>query len=200
MRISRARFSVVNRQWQQFLANPYVQHAELMACFDGDPRLLFRVESQTDNGLATVLVQSLAEPQWENSKLFGELAPHLLASKPFSVQVDRDALLRFRLRANPTVKRAGRREPVVGDDALNAWLERKLGNIGASLRSAIVICDGPVRAKRPHAKGGPSMTFSSIRFEGHLNVNNSAQFQKGLESGIGSAKAFGFGLLSLARA
>ena len=51
--------------------------------------------------------------------------------------------------------------------------------------------DGPKWIKMPHL---------SVLFEGVLEVTDSEAFLETLRGGIGSAKAFGFGLLSLARA
>ena len=43
------------------------------------------------------------------------------------------------------------------------------------------------------------LTHHAVRFEGTIEVTNTVLFLKTLASGIGSAKAFGFGLLSVAR-
>ena len=43
------------------------------------------------------------------------------------------------------------------------------------------------------------MTHQAVRFEGVLQVVDPVAFQQTLRCGIGSAKGFGFGLLSLAR-
>jgi len=45
-----------------------------------------------------------------------------------------------------------------------------------------------------------SNQFSAARFDGELRVTNPAEFAKAIESGIGRAKGFGFGLLSVAPA
>jgi CRISPR system Cascade subunit CasE len=44
------------------------------------------------------------------------------------------------------------------------------------------------------------MSFRSVRFEGHLTVTDETAFAETLSSGVGSGKAFGFGLLSIAPA
>lgn len=43
------------------------------------------------------------------------------------------------------------------------------------------------------------LTFGSVTFEGRLRVTDRQRFRQTLANGIGSAKAFGFGLLSVAR-
>jgi CRISPR system Cascade subunit CasE len=50
-------------------------------------------------------------------------------------------------------------------------------------------------------KGGQHrLTFGSVLFEGRLRVTDAALFRQTLEQGIGSGKAYGFGLLSIAPA
>ncbi|MCP4644356.1 MAG: type I-E CRISPR-associated protein Cas6/Cse3/CasE, partial [bacterium] len=51
-------------------------------------------------------------------------------------------------------------------------------------------------AKRSAEK--KTMTFGSVRFEGRLRVTEPEQFREILAAGMGSAKAYGFGLLSVA--
>jgi CRISPR system Cascade subunit CasE len=44
------------------------------------------------------------------------------------------------------------------------------------------------------------LTFGAVLFEGRLRVDDAALFRRALDQGIGSGKAYGFGLLSIARA
>ena len=46
---------------------------------------------------------------------------------------------------------------------------------------------------------GRGVTFAGALFEGVLEVRDAGAFRSALETGIGPAKAFGFGLLSLSR-
>jgi CRISPR system Cascade subunit CasE len=199
MILSQAKFPVTHRKWQVFLSNPYVQHRELAACFDGDVRFLYRVEPENSEGLATVIIQSHVEPNWSNCALLSELPPNLRRSKYVQLGIQAGMLLRFRLRANPTVKRRGKRHSVKGLPELTEWLQGKLSHIGCQLQGALVIQEGTVRASRPGQSGSGTMTFSSVRFEGTLQADDPDSLKVGLDSGIGSAKAFGFGLLSIAR-
>jgi len=114
-------------------------------------------------------------------------------------------LVRFRLRANPT-RRAhdnGKRlrvEP--GLEAHADWLTSKLVDTGAS--PICIETFAPSWAygwQGEHEPQGPRrMQWWSVLFEGSFRVGNTAALKALLESGIGSAKAFGFGLLSVAPA
>ncbi len=137
-------------------------------------------------------------------------------------------VLRFRLRANPTRKidtktgpdgkrRHGRRVELRTEAEQIAWLERKGREAGFALESVRTVSDVPdvivaSRAKvgftkgcrrRPAHRGGGGgdrLTFASVVMEGHLRVTDPEKFRKALINGIGPAKAYGFGLLSIAPA
>ena len=76
-----------------------------------------------------------------------------------------------------------------------AWEEpdgRKVPNLRVE-----VIPEGWVRCGKDGYTDG---RFYAVRYEGLLEVSDSECFLKTVSDGIGSAKGFGFGLLSLARA
>ena len=134
------------------------------------------------------------------------------------------AKLTFRLRANPTRKvdtktqpdgqrRNGRRVELGGEGERLSWLTRKAQEGGfrvLSVRDAPTVLDTRVTAEA-HAGGRRStgsagrqqadrhLTLGSVLFEGHLVVEDPERFYETIEKGIGSGKAYGFGLLSLAR-
>jgi CRISPR system Cascade subunit CasE len=110
----------------------------------------------------------------------------------------------FQLRANPTVKRVvrdkegerkknGRRTAIYDAQELQEWLGRKADQAGFNLLE--------------HTAGPPLSTFfvkdgrrgkhTSVDFKGLLEVADRERFQRAFHEGIGSAKAFGFGLLML---
>lgn len=130
-------------------------------------------------------------------------------------------ILRFRLRANPTKKvdtktgpdgkrRNGRRVALTNEADRMAWLQRKgvqhgfeLGVVEQSgeLRDVIDVSEGRAKGTRQGApEGHGTVTFGSCVFEGTLRVSELTMFKHALEHGIGSGKAFGFGLLSVAPA
>jgi len=131
--------------------------------------------------------------------------------------------LRFRLRANPTKKvdtktgpdgkkKNGRRIALTNSEDRIAWLERKGEQHGFKLvdvefstgRSSAVLdlTEGRATGNRlsPDGKPASGLTFGSVVFEGLLEVSERGLFVEALKHGIGSGKAFGFGLLSIAPA
>lgn len=55
------------------------------------------------------------------------------------------------------------------------------------------------RAVRRFSRNGSRVTLSTATFEGHLTVEDAAALRRSMTSGIGRAKSYGCGLLTLAR-
>jgi CRISPR system Cascade subunit CasE len=119
----------------------------------------------------------------------------------------------FRLKANPVrhackgskhpsgapinIKWIGKRIPVP-DESLGEWLARH----GERCGFAVASMDAPIPGYVYFSKGkdeGQGQRLRSVLYEGVLCVTNAAPFADAVKSGIGREKAFGFGLLSLAR-
>jgi len=122
---------------------------------------------------------------------------------------------RFQLHANPTVKRVvrdaagnrkknGRRKAITGEADLRAWLERKGEAGGFRLTESVpleIFSNISRFTKTPKSGQSMSGTHNAVDFTGILEVTDPAIFlTHTFATGIGSAKAFGFGLLILAPA
>jgi CRISPR system Cascade subunit CasE len=87
-------------------------------------------------------------------------------------------------------------------------LERKADAAGFKLRRVRSSAGSvPAVDVRPEANqlgwrysddGRKRLQFGAVLFEGELSVSDAARFRQALASGIGSGKAYGFGLLSIA--
>jgi CRISPR system Cascade subunit CasE len=119
-----------------------------------------------------------------------------------TVVVRQGDVLRFRLVANPTVKRDGKRHGLLREEEQLAWLARKghTGGFTLSTGGVVVVPLGGRQSHRHDPQRGAVglVTHVGVRFDGLLMVNQSELFVQTLEAGIGSAKGFGFGLLSIA--
>jgi CRISPR system Cascade subunit CasE len=198
--LSQLLLNPVFRGVQTDLRDPYQMHRTLCRGFGDHPgelsaaRCLFRVEH--GNGHPRVLVQSLLPPQWAQLPAF---PAYLIAPpevKPFAPVFATGGRFAFRLRANPTVKRQGRRLGLSHQEAQYEWLQRKGEQNGFAVCSAAA---GPPRPTDCRAGEGRLAHFLGVTFEGLLQVTDPPRLARGLARGIGSGKAFGFGLLSLAR-
>jgi len=169
---------------------------------------LFRVDPG-GGGRVVILVQSVVEPDWEYAF---HNAKHFLAApwqvKPFDPCFTSGEQFRFRLAANPTRRLSkhspdareesiGKRVPVPSDRLID-WLDRRAQVAGFSLdKDATVVQAGYVYFNKRGK--GQGQRLRSARYDGTLTVTDPDSLRQALISGIGPAKAFGFGLLSLAR-
>lgn len=114
---------------------------------------------------------------------------------------------RFQLCANPTKKVAvqnpdgsfkknGRRVPLSKREDLIAWITRK-GEQGGFAVQEETLRTIP-RGREYFQKHGQHGLHSAVEFQGVLTVTDPAKFHETFACGIGSAKAFGFGLLVIA--
>lgn len=170
---------------------------------DEKERVLFRIERHADVGLLRVLVQSYRAPD------FSKLPTGYCATPPQTRNDYGEKLkalipgqaVRFRLRANPTVKKQGKRLGLREPSEQQAWLKRKLREAGAELLDCRFM-PHEVTPSHKHKTSGetPRQIHLGVLFEGELRVTDPAVLSATIENGIGSAKGYGFGLLSLAPA
>jgi CRISPR system Cascade subunit CasE len=187
----------------------------LWRAFDADARpFLYRADrTRSEDGAALkVLVQAEVEARWDVLNL-----PVASVEQVYrEVSLRAGERLRFFLRANPTVARKGRKEPVFATlegDAFRAKRGRRVALVGESDRllwlgrKAEAAGFGVVGVRAGNARpwrwlrgdGSASVRHDGVDFEGDLEVHDPEKLGAALRAGIGSAKAFGFGLLSLAR-
>ncbi len=191
----------MHRRSMRLLSDVYVLHKGVMSGFTryGDGlRVLFRVEPEVDDQIVRVLVQSDCAPNWE---FFSERypSPAGVSVKEFTAVFRAGNLFRFRLRANPSVKRDGKRYGLVRDDTLEEWLRKKESVLGLRFCSLLVVDEGYVTGHKEGSSPPLRINIKTARFEGVLSVSEPLLLQQALSGGIGPAKAFGCGLLSLGR-
>lgn len=190
-----------SRQVQAELRDPYQMHRTFSKAFgDGEgeyksARCLFRVDESADGRTLKALVQSRVEPDWDRlTASEGYFAGDPMV-KEFSTDVPEGRLLQFRLRANPAVKRDGKRVGIYKEAERLEWIRRKAEDNGFRILDARVASDGKQHGT---TRENLATVHAAAVFEGVLEVTDVDRFSTALESGIGSAKGFGFGLLSIA--
>jgi len=113
----------------------------------------------------------------------------------------------FQLLANPTKKvtklgpdgkptKNGKRVPLRTREEYVAWMQRKAeqGGFVVDAETLRTIQQG----RENFQKKGTDGTHTAVELQGVLTVNDPAKFHETFTRGIGSAKAFGFGLLVIA--
>ena len=218
--IYRLKFNLRSKRTWSLINQPYEMHRMISRAFSEDKeeyraaRLLYRVEEHPEKG-PQVIVQSKLPADW--TLLEQEHFIDKLDSTQAEFSFAEGRSLTFRLRANPCrfVKgeKRGERAPMWDKKPLGesveerdtrihkiemereAWMNKKAESSGFRIISLTVTPEGVSNPKQ----GANSLTLNSVMYEGVLRVTNSEIFLTALESGIGPAKGFGFGLLSLAR-
>ncbi|MEO2034702.1 MAG: type I-E CRISPR-associated protein Cas6/Cse3/CasE, partial [Planctomycetaceae bacterium] len=177
---------------------------------------LFRIED--DEAIARLVVRSRLLPDWGRAFLDAGWLFDATIPSPWTLEVSNITVgsqWRFRLEANPTVKRKvqgrknGRREAYATPEEQIAWFHRKAINGGFTVATQqdsegeavpdIRITAAELQRAR-RRKDQRTLSHHGVRFDGILHVTDEEKFAETLAAGIGSAKAFGFGLLSIARA
>lgn len=185
--------------------------------------VLFRPELDPRTGAFIALVQSGVQPDWSHLEQGGGIDSSAVLCASIVKRIDSVVAqiasgdrLRFRIRANPTKRlparasegetpmradgraKLGPRVPVIREDEQLAWLDRKAQAAGFQINSA---------QARPDRFGGRrqtgkkpdigTITLDAVVFDGELIVREANELRQSLVAGIGSGKAFGFGLLSI---
>ncbi|GAB3464356.1 type I-E CRISPR-associated protein Cas6/Cse3/CasE [Streptomonospora sediminis] len=183
--------------------------------------LLWRLDGEGRG--QTLLVQSRERPDW-TALPEGYLAARAQVKclQPALAAIRPGRRLAFRLIANPTRstpppgdepgnRGRGARKPIHRPEEQVEWLIRQGERHGFAIpagtdgRPDTVAVPAPARVgykpdNRPKARSGDRLkiTVAPVRFDGRLIVTDAAAFQAALAAGIGRAKAYGCGLISLA--
>lgn len=204
MYLSQLRLNPTNRAARRDLADPYQMHRTLSRVFAEDAhtrpnRFLWRLERAGPMGESgAVLVQAITPGRWhELDEVEGYVAT-LRADKPVNVEkwTQPGCRVRFRVAANPTVTRDGKRLGLLKEQEQLAWLSRQAQRGGFDIADAA--CTGSDRIDVRHGTDGARMTVTRVQFDGELVVREPAALHQMLKLGLGHAKALGLGLLSLA--
>jgi CRISPR system Cascade subunit CasE len=191
------------------LAEPYDMHRTMVRAFAPEgatelPRILWRLEpSGADWSRAQVLVQSPAPGNWDHlSSLPGYLktggVEEAVQTRPLDLpsKLEAGRCYRFRLVANPTVTRGGKRLGLATQELQLAWLQRQAAKAGFEVETVLVLSSDQLATHRGEAR----IVLQRVIFEGVLKAADPHRLAQAMAAGIGPGKAFGCGLLSLGRA
>ena len=204
MYLSRIKINTTIRNTIKFLSSPQVIHASVEGCFaDSDmTRKLWRLDYF--QGQPCLLLLSQEKPDFTN--LVAQFGFEGDCGETRNYQRVLDSLengkkYRFRLCANPVYSlkdEAGKRGKVVPHVTVRqqeAWLEAKCAKSGFSLDEAALV----QRELKKFTRQGKYVTLHTAVYEGILTVRQADVFKGTLVQGVGRAKSYGCGLLTLAR-
>ncbi|MEI2777231.1 MAG: type I-E CRISPR-associated protein Cas6/Cse3/CasE [Tetrasphaera sp.] len=223
--LSRVRLNPTRRDTHRLLASPQAMHAAVMGSHpdlveDGGQRVLWRVDRTTNHDVQLYVVSPTApdfvglieragwptQPQWDCT-----------AYEPFLGKLADRQMWRFRLTANPVrvlpklvgdPKRRGRVSPHLTVAQQREWLVKRSSSWGFALPSDAelgVLSDVSERhtvsfGRRSERAERSTVTLTRASFAGLLTVVDAAVFRSALVDGMGRAKAYGCGLMTLAPA
>ena len=188
------------------LRNCYDWHQAVWEAFpgrDGEPRDFLTRLDQRREGFRLLIISPVQPVQPDWCPADGES----WKTKPISETYFTRSRYAFQLCANPTKKiskeqsdgsltKNGRRVPLRKREELVEWIKRKGELGGFSVDQATLRTFS--RGREYFEKNGQSGLHSAVEFQGVLAVTDPAKFHETFTRGIGSAKAFGFGLLVIA--
>lgn len=219
--LSRVDLNPQRRAGRGILGSPQVMHAAVLASFPGrladrtDQRVLWRLDAAP--GVVRLYVVAPEEPDFTHlvEQAGWPTLPtwHTRDYDPFLSRLEKGERWAFRLTANPTHSAP----PVAGGESKRfghvtvaqqqSWLAARAATAGFEL----VAAPGPDGVERPEhgivvrnrsidrfRRGTGMVTLSRATFDGALVVRDPEALRRALIGGIGPAKAYGYGLLTLA--
>jgi len=176
--------------------NPYLVHKAIWTLFpdmpEADRPFLYRLDPARRGRDVSVLLQSECEP----APVADSRCRLIAGPKPMRLTLGAGQTLRFAVCANPTKRLSKQRcrVPLIDEDELHQWLAGKLAGAAEVLESQIV-----GRRHLHFRKGSRCGKVVAVTFAGALTVSDPDRLVDVVRHGIGPAKSFGCGLLSLAR-
>lgn len=221
--LSRIFINPQKRRGRKLLSNRQAMHAAVMSAFPPDAfdsteqRALWRLDKTHHQ--YTLYVLSPLPPDFthivEQAGWIGQTWDST-DYRPFLEQLKTGQHWAFRLAANPVkaIREAGKRGTVVPHVTPQQqvhWLGQRSRGLGFQLLptpgfeeqlEAIVTEQHDHRFgrnDRQHSDRGTRVSLRIVQFDGHLEITDKDRFQQTLLAGIGRAKAYGCGLLTLRR-
>lgn len=207
--------NVSNRDVRRLLASPQRLHATVMRAFGAqeqtDERVLWRLDHSPDS----LLVVSPDSPRFEvlEAQIPGAVV-QTTAYDPFLDALENGSTWRFRATINPvkSVKalavgeaNRGKRVPLVGATAIEDWFTQKLTTAGGTVSSTAVSGAPAISLTRTRhlsftkGEARTRVSLATAQLDGVLIVTDADRLKSALVAGIGRARAYGCGLLTLGR-
>ncbi|MFD9741114.1 type I-E CRISPR-associated protein Cas6/Cse3/CasE [Umezawaea sp. NPDC059074] len=199
-----------SREFRRDHANIHDMHRTVMSAFpnitEATPArqahaVLWRLDSTNDGYVQ--YVQSRTEPDWDVLPEGHLTAPaEVRPLRPVLDTVAPGRKLAFRIVANPTWCEAKSRKRLVHREPERQveWLMRKGEQHGFVIPTAGDVPDvepSPIPTLVGRKNAATKITVEAVRFDGHLVVTDPEAFTEAVVAGIGRAKAYGCGLISL---
>lgn len=205
MYLSKIPLDPANRTTRELMTSPAKIHGAIEQSFQGDrKRNLWRIDRFSEGYHLYLLSEE--PPLVQNISInFGVAAQEQILTRsydPLLQKIQGGQIWQFRLIANPVKsvfdKNSERGKVVahVTPQQQKKWLLDRSADYGFALdsdRFDVVKSDW----KKFKKNGGKNVSLKIATFEGYLTVTNEAVFRNTLVTGIGRAKAYGCGMLTV---
>lgn len=203
------------RSTRELLASPQRLHAAVLSAFvpgmGTEGRILWRLDSPERHRLDLYIVSPVgpsleamvdqagwpSQPVWRTTDY-----------RPFLDALEGGQEWVFRLRANPVRSvrgpsgGRGKRVALLDEAAQGEWLKERAPSLGFEVSMGTLGPNLRVTERRTERFGrggsGQQVTLGTAAFEGVLRIIDPSATRAALTSGIGSAKGYGCGLMTLA--
>lgn len=204
MYLSKLTLNSGHPQVRRDLGSAYEMHRTLTRAFvcneDAHPSsFLWRLERTADSFQdVSVLVQSANAGDWSAIDGISGYTTEVRGNKhvDLSTLINRGRDYRFRLLANPTVCRQGKRYGLTRQEEQLAWLTRQGEKCGFVLRHCVRLVGERLQVWQSRRTN--RIVVDTAMFEGVLQVTADEALRTALLRGFGHAKCLGLGMLSLA--
>lgn len=187
----------------KLLASPQVSHAVVENCFTrpadvAKTRSLWRIDDLA--GKKYLLVLSEEKPDF--SHMVGEYCREDAKGESRSYDkllqsVQEGSTYSFKLVANPVKDTNNKKVGIYDSAELVSWLVRKAEANGFSLDVNTLRVSPVEKMEFVRNQGEPKVVITKVTFEGILTVTDKDRFIGALTQGIGRAKAYGCGMLTI---
>lgn len=203
MYLSRISLDITERNTMKALSSPSIFHGAISDSFmGGRPDVLWRIDNLNDR--LFMLILSNDRPDLTNFSRQFSNGEHW-ETKDYDQLLDRiknNSVFRFRITSNPTktiCNKNGKRGKVVAHittEHQKNWLIRKGAKNGFSVNESSF---DVVQSKwyRFYKRANNYVTLLSVTYEGILEITDAEKFKAALTKGIGRAKAYGMGLMTV---
>lgn len=216
MYLTQMHLNATRRGAQKLLGSPQVMHAAVQAAFSpnsleyANGRALWRID-RPDKTTTSLLIVSPIEPDlthvveqagWQTTQAwqtreYGQLLDRLKPGQQWGFRIRANPVRNVRLRDWADTKPVGHVTVKQQED----WLVSRTATHGFQIpdgQQDTAAFSVVGRDRLQFTKGGHKVVLSTVTFEGVLKVVDADLLRAALISGIGRAKAYGCGMLTLA--
>lgn len=203
MFLTRMKLDTDNRNTMRALIAPNRIHGAVESAFSGERnRSLWRIDNL--QGQTYLMLLSEETPDLTNAaSQFGFGSWETVPYDPLLKRITKGSRWNFRLVANPTASKAqgkderGKVFAHVTQKYQKEWLLKRSADHGFSLDEDSFDVKKSQWFHFQKKARGPEVSLLQVTFEGRLTVMNPEMFRKMLTEGIGRAKAYGMGLMTV---